>query len=113
MWASSQIQQGKYLYGECDEKGFCTFVKHKLYYLTTRIVKMVDHIGVLCYESSNLFKFMADFFDHVFKALSAPSHCIWIQRQLIWGPESQQGYLCSQCGWGRNTRIETEPLRAG
>jgi hypothetical protein len=47
MWASSQIRNGKYIYGKCDEKGFCTFVKHKLYYLTTIIVKMVDHIGVL------------------------------------------------------------------
>ena len=41
------MQKGKYAYGKCDEKGFCIFVKHKLYYLTTSIVKMVDHIGVL------------------------------------------------------------------
>ena len=39
--------EGK-IYGEFDERDFCTFVKHKLYYLTTSIVKMVEQIGVLC-----------------------------------------------------------------
>jgi len=48
MRASSQIRNGKCIYGKCDQSGFCTFVKHNLYYLTTNIVTMVDHIGVLC-----------------------------------------------------------------
>jgi hypothetical protein len=43
MWASLQIQKGKYTYSNCDQKGFCTLVKHKLYYLTTSIVNIVDH----------------------------------------------------------------------
>jgi hypothetical protein len=48
MWASSQIQKGKYTDAKCDEKGFCTFVKYKLYCLTTSIVKIMDQISVLC-----------------------------------------------------------------
>jgi hypothetical protein len=47
MWASSQILNSKYTYGQHDEKGFYTYAKHKFYYVTSRIVTIVDHISVL------------------------------------------------------------------